>query len=710
MKAACNGVLLSILFLVFPHALRAQSNDDCLACHSAPSLTVQKKGQEVHLYVDQDVLKHSAHGAMSCIDCHQGFDATRTPHAKAIKPVPCQTCHDAGTYDKSIHGAALGAEGCRACHGKHNILSPKNEDSTTNRGHLAGTCGRCHKDEDERYSRSRHGLSLTSGSKRAPSCADCHGAHTILPASDPESVLYKTKEPGICLKCHLDNPQVREQVGLSAGFISDYRASIHGVALASGNLKAPSCSSCHGAHDMALGSNQNSRVSKFRIPDTCGQCHGNIVKIFSESIHGTALKAGNQMAPNCTDCHGEHQIFAPSDPRSNVAGKNVSARVCAVCHNSVMLTQKYGLASQRFASFEDSFHGLASKEGIVQVANCASCHGYHYIKSSSDPTSTINKANLPATCGKCHQGANDNFTRGAVHLVVAPTTEPVLYWIKTFYILLILSTIGGMFAHNLLDFVHKSKHRFALRRGLVSAEHFPPNLYMRMSLGERIQHASLAISFITLVITGFMLKFPDAWWVAPIREWNERLFAWRGIIHRAAGVVMIGISFYHVYYVLFVPRGKQLLRDLLPKLQDVYEFWGIARFYVGRSKSKPKFGRFAYIEKAEYWALIWGVIVMGGTGIILWANTFFIGKITLLGWNVAETVHYYEAWLATLAILVWHFYFVIFNPNIYPLNTAFLTGTLTEEEMADEHPRELEEILARQMEQEETANPEEPVV
>ncbi len=709
MKAVGHGLfLVSILLLASPGMLRGQSNDDCLACHSEPSLTAQKKGQEVHLFVDKDVLKHSAHESLNCVDCHQGFDPSQTPHAKVIKPVACQTCHDAGTYDKSIHALALGVEGCSACHGKHNILSPKNPESTANRGHLDSTCGRCHKNEDDRYSRSRHGLALTSGSKGAPSCADCHGAHSIVPISDPESVLYKAKEPGVCLKCHLDNPQVREQVGVSAGFIADYKNSIHGVTLAKGDLRAPSCSSCHGAHDMALGGNQSSHVSKFRIPDTCGQCHANIVKVYSESIHGTALKAGNQGAPNCTDCHGEHQIFAPKDERSRVSGKNVSARVCAVCHSSVMLTEKYGLASQRFASFEDSFHGLASKEGIVQVANCASCHGYHSIKPSSDPTSSINKANLAATCGKCHQGANDNFTKGAVHLVVAPATEPILYWIRTFYILMIIGVIGGMLVRNLLDFVHKSRHRFALRRGLVTEEHFGNTQYLRMSLAERIQHGSLAISFITLVITGFMLKFPDAWWVAPIRQWNERLFAWRGIVHRIAGVVIIGVSLYHVYYIFFVSRGKQFIRDLLPRPTDLGEFWGMAKYYVGASKSKPKFGRFAYIEKAEYWALIWGVIVMGGTGIILWFNTYFIGKITLLGWNIAESVHYYEAWLATLAILVWHFYFVIFNPSVYPLNTAFITGTLTEEQMAEEHARELEEILATQSEQEEAEDLEEP--
>ncbi|MGA2261070.1 MAG: cytochrome b/b6 domain-containing protein [Acidobacteriota bacterium] len=699
MKAVFSGLWLSILFLVFQGALRGQSKEDCLACHGQPGMTVQRKGQEVQLYVDQDVLEHSAHESLSCVDCHQGFNPTKTPHAKVVKPVQCQTCHDAGAYDKSVHGMILGAEGCSECHGVHNILSPKNPESRTNRAHIVGTCGRCHKDEDDRYSRSTHGISLASGAKGAPSCADCHGSHTIVPIADPESLLYKTKEPGVCLKCHLDNPKVREQVGISAGFIADYKESIHGVTLAKGDLRAPSCSSCHGAHDMTLGSNQSSHVSKFKIPDTCGQCHGDIVKVYSESIHGTALKAGNQGAPNCTDCHGEHQIFAPIDPRSRVAGKNVSARVCAVCHNSVVLTQKYGLASQRFASFEDSYHGLASREGSVQVANCASCHGYHDVKASSDPASTINKANLPNTCGKCHQGANENFTKGAVHLVIAPATEPVLYWIKTFYIVMIVVVIGGMFVHNALDFIHKSKLRFALRGGLMAAEHFSPAQYLRMSLRERVQHAILAVSFITLVITGFMLKFPDAWWVTPIRQWSEWLFAWRGIVHRIAGVVLIGISIYHVHYVLFVSRGKQLIRDLMPKQQDGGEFWGMAKYYLGLSKSKPKFGRFAYVEKAEYWALIWGVIVMGGTGIILWFNSYFIGKFTLLGWNIAQAVHYYEAWLATLAILVWHFYFVIFNPSVYPLNTACITGTLTEEEMAEEHPREFEEILSARMEQ-----------
>lgn len=699
MRALCNGLLISTL-LLFPALLKGQSSDDCLMCHGDASLTTTRNGGEVQLYVDRDTFGHSAHGSLECVDCHQGFDPTEIPHAKKIQPVQCSTCHDTETYDKSVHGRMFGGEGCKDCHGKHDILPASDPDSRVNRNHLVSTCGACHSDEDERYSRSKHGVALATGAEAAPSCVDCHGSHGIIPVSDPKSVLYKTKEPAVCLKCHIDDAAVRKKVGIAAGFIKGYEESVHGVKLAQGDLKAASCSDCHGAHDMMLGSDQNSQVNKFKIPDTCGRCHGDIVKTYSESIHGKALKEGNREAPNCTDCHGEHEIFAPEDPRSTVSGQNVSARVCARCHNSVALSEKYGLASGRFTSFEDSYHGLASKEGSVQVANCASCHGFHDIKPSSDPASSIYKANLPATCGKCHQGANENFTRGEVHVVLAATTEPILYWVRALYLGLIAVVIGGMFVHNSFDFFHKSRLRLAMRRGLVAMEHFGAGRYLRMSLSERIQHATLAASFIVLVITGFMLKYPDAWWVVPVRDLSGRLFEIRGLTHRIAGVVLIAVSVYHLYYISFVSRGKKLIRDMLPRLGDVVEFFGMFRYYLGLSKTKPKLGRFAYMEKAEYWALIWGVIVMGATGIMLWFNNYFIGLLTLKGWNVAQAVHYYEAWLATLAIIVWHFYFVIFNPSVYPLNTACVNGVLTEEEMAEEHPRELEEIRSAEIREE----------
>ena len=238
------------------------------------------------------------------------------------------------------------------------------------------------------------------------------------------------------------------------------------------------------------------------------------------------------------------------------------------------------------------------------------------------------------------------------------------------------------------------------RRGLLERTHVGHSLYLRMSLGERLQHGTLAISFITLVVTGFALKFPDAWWVAPIGEISPLMFAARGILHRIAAVFLVLAGLYHCYYVLFVPRGKQLLRDLVPVPGDVRDAVAVMKYNLGFTSKKPAFGRFSYIEKSEYWALVWGTVVMAVTGTILWFDNTFLGLLTKLWWDVARTVHYYEAWLATLAIIVWHFYFVIFNPDSYPINLAFWKGTLTEEEMGEEHPLELREIQRKRAQDE----------
>jgi cytochrome b subunit of formate dehydrogenase len=300
--------------------------------------------------------------------------------------------------------------------------------------------------------------------------------------------------------------------------------------------------------------------------------------------------------------------------------------------------------------------------------------------------------NLAKTCGKCHPGANENFTKGSVHVIAEQRQEDLLYFITTTYIVLIFVVIGGMIVHNLLDFIKKSKRQLMFRRGLIERHHPGHRLYLRMSLQERIQHGTLLVSFFTLVLTGFALRFPDAWWVASLRQISPVMFDLRGILHRIAAVILVGASLYHLYYILFTERGKQLVRDLLPVWKDVTDAIAVMKYNLGFSKDKPKFARFSYIEKSEYWALVWGTIVMAATGVILWFDNTFLGLLTKLGWDIARTIHYYEAWLATLAIIVWHFYFIIFNPDIYPLNLAFWKGTLTEEEMEEEHPLELEAI------------------
>ena len=141
-------------------------------------------------------------------------------------------------------------------------------------------------------------------------------------------------------------------------------------------------------------------------------------------------------------------------------------------------------------------------------------------------------------------------------------------------------------------------------------------------------------------------------------------------------------------------RGRQLVKDLWFRLQDARDVVAVLKYNLGLTPVKPRLDRFSYIEKAEYWALIWGTLVMAATGFAMWFDNSFLDLFGKVGYDVARTIHYYEAWLATLAIIVWHFYFVIFNPDSYPMNTAWFTGMLSEREMEEEHPLELERIHA----------------
>ncbi|MCG8606191.1 cytochrome b/b6 domain-containing protein [bacterium] len=217
------------------------------------------------------------------------------------------------------------------------------------------------------------------------------------------------------------------------------------------------------------------------------------------------------------------------------------------------------------------------------------------------------------------------------------------------------------------------------------------DVFVRWTLNERIQHWVLAVSFILLVLTGFGLKYPQAWWVRPLAgiEW---LFDLRGLLHRIAGAIFILLGGYHVIYMLRTPRGQNLLRAFRPGLQDVRDLRQNLAYNFGLRPDRPQFGHFSYIEKAEYIALIWGAIIMGVTGIMLWfegLTLLFFPKWVI---DLLTVIHLYEAWLATLAIVVWHFYSVIINPDVYPLNTGMINGQITDKELRQEYTLEWKQL------------------
>lgn len=696
MKVFASLFFLLILSVLLP----AQTKEECLACHSDNSLTMEKKGKTISLFVNEKHLQSSPHAKFPCVSCHTGFDPNNVPHKENITPVQCQTCHSKDIAKHTFHKTVLsdGADKskmCRDCHGKHDVVSPKVPGSKFHSTNIVNACGTCHTSEKEKFLKSIHGISLAANVENSPNCLQCHSVLMPTTAVRQDSVTERIVKEKMCISCH---SQITSSTGITSNFVMSYEKSVHGIALKKGNAKAAICSDCHGSHDMQKGSEHNSKVNKINITTTCGQCHTDVVNVYKKSIHGISFSNGNESSPVCTNCHGEHKIIAPKDPNSPVSHLHVSEQVCAPCHNSVKLSEKFGLLSGRSTSFFDSYHGLAEKGGSKEAANCASCHGFHDILPSSDPNSKVSKANLAITCGKCHPGANENFAVGAVHVTTkADSEDSLISFVSNIYIMLIIVTIGMMGVHNILDFFKKSTRKLRHRRHGHYKEDIGHGLYVRMTLSERFQHGSFALSFITLVITGFMLRYPDAGWVESIRSLIPGFFELRHWLHRISAVVMLIAGFYHLYYIFFVPRGKQLIHDLLPKLSDLTDALNMAKYNLGIIKEKPLLDRFSYIEKAEYWALIWGTIVMAVTGFILWFDNTFLGLLGKQYWDVARVIHYYEAWLATLAIIVWHFYFVIFNPDIYPMNLAWIKGTLSEEEMADEHPLELERLKEEEL-------------
>lgn len=784
--AAIHGVVL-------PQPIRAHVTvdpDDCFMCHDDDGLSMDRGGREISLYVDPEAWSNAPHSGLDCVDCHEGFDPDEMPHADPIAPVACTTCHGSevrdarmsrhpdaencatchadlhsqgGTvvdnptcvachdteaalvragshghigavpvcldchgahrfaptdsdgclschgerefvaqnvegedieailsYRESIHGEVIE---CSDCHGGHDLRPSSDPASRINHANIASTCATCHDAEAEHYLGSEHGQALAAGFDGAPTCTDCHGEHDITNITDSDSPMSRKQEVSVCLHCHLDSEAVQERMTHTSSFVAGYELSVHGRAAAAGNADAPVCSDCHGAHSEMKASAQGSKVNKFNLVQTCGSCHVDIGDQFAASIHGAALEDGVDDAPTCTDCHSEHGIIETDNPNAPVASINVSEEVCRPCHESYELSEKYGFPSDRADTFGDSFHGFAGRLGQTEVANCSSCHGVHDILPSSDPNSRVNQDNLAGTCGKCHPGADEKFSAGSVHIVRTVGGDGLLYWIGRIYLIAIFCVIGLMLVHNGMDWVRKTRDVLSARVRGTSVSHIPhpgpQKLYERMTAVDRWQHALLALSFIMLTITGFMLRYPDSWWVTLSKEiFGGHLVQVRSLTHRISGVVMLGVSVWHLVFIIFTKRGRRFLVDMWWKRTDLTEFIQAIRYMVGLSDERPRFDRFNYVEKAEYWALVWGTIVMGATGLILW----FENQFAKLIFDVSETVHLYEAWLAFLAIVVWHLYYVIFNPDVYPINVTFLTGKVTEEEMEHEHPRELERL------------------
>lgn len=603
----------------------------CTDCHEAQRAPAAKFGSPSARLAD------SVHASLDCTDCHAGIaldkvdPAARQPHG-LIKKVSCAECHDAEAQVYQKHGRVA-----------------------------VGT------DAD------------------IPTCASCHGTHDILPSSNRDSRVSPLHLPSTCEMCHTNVDLIKNHDLLREEPIKLYESSVHGQATQRGLQFAATCGDCHSAgdadgkrtaHRILSAGDAASTIHHFNIPDTCGKCHGGIAQDYWEGIHGQLVKRGEVDAPVCTRCHGEHGILPASDLRSPVSAARLAEATCAPCHESALLNDRYGIPSGRLKSYVDSYHGLKRKAGSVHVANCASCHGEHKILPHTDPKSSIHPANLQATCGGCHPGISEVMATAPIHETATGIHAGWPQFFAVFYQWLIALTIGGMLLHNLGHWI---------RHARLSAA---TTYVVRMTAGETAQHWVLMISFIVLVISGFSLRFSEAWWVDLLFGWGGgEGFVVRGTVHRVAAVVFMIYAVWHVIY-LFTKRGRGYLKDMIAGRRDLEHIKENALFFLGRRSTGAKFGRFSYMEKCEYWALLWGTVIMTATGLLLWFDNYFVQtwKLPKGVLDVTLVIHYYEAWLAFLAILVWHIYGTVLNPEVYPMNPAWWSGKMPEAMYRHEHP------------------------
>lgn len=531
-----------------------------------------------------------------------------------------------------------------------------------------------------------------------------------------------------CLSCH-------------AGAMGD-KPAVDKATLQSGPHKDLECVGCHSS----ITSAGPHPASETKEKPRCAACHPDEGAQFARSSHARPDKQPGDH-PTCVWCHGGGNPHAvkPKSAMSHVA----DAALCSRCHADRARMTRYGVDPDAVSSYDESFHGKALLAyGKTNVAVCIDCHGQHAVLPPSNPDAPTNRNHVAATCGKvgCHPGARINFamsganhlrlklkqslalrleemlfkylTLGTIVLLLAGVAldlrlkvwgrrrEPasgrlVAMMISLSFLLLVVSMVLAFFgvaaaqwvvvaalavmALALLLFGARS-----LRRGPLPQE---PR-YQRFTVAQRVQHALLALSFTTLVLTGLPLRFPQTPWLHTLYGLLGGIGVAR-VVHRVAAVVMIGDWIWHSLYLLY--RWKKAgfgfaSWTMFPTLKDVRDFFAACRQYLGLSPEGPRFDRFGFKEKFDYFAVYWGMPIMVISGLILWFPIYFGNRIPEIGLSAAYIAHSDEAILAFLAIVTWHFYNTHFNPDNFPMSKVWLTGEKTHSQMEHEHPIELERI------------------
>jgi len=625
-----------------PHEIRrvfypdGLADKDCLTCHSDPDLTMTRGGEGISLYIDEAAHEGSAHTDTACAQCHTDVTVAQE----------------------------------RAC---ETIVS-------------AVDCSICHAEQVTEYQASTHGTLYAENDSDAPSCQDCHTQHATLSSEVPASPTYPRNVPTLCGECHRIGEQAATRIHAEVDdIVGSYEDSVHGRALTeSGLIVSATCADCHGAHSELPPEDPRALVNPENVAGTCGVCHHGIEEEFRTSIHWSDDPDTDKEYPTCEDCHASHTISRTEQPgfRTRMMDQ------CGRCHVDETET------------FFDTFHGKVSRLGAEGAAKCYDCHGTHDILSPTDPGSQLSRDNVVETCGQCHEGSHRRFAGYLTHATHHDRDNyPWLFWSFWGMTALLVGTLSFALLHTFAWVVRLLLSRDEWKAHKALARSKDQKFYRRFNRLQRTMHIVMMLSFFTLALTGMALKFSYMSW-AQVTSRILGGFDSMGFLHRVGAVVLFGVFTAHILDVLRHKKttGQTWLQiiagpnSIIFNGRDLKEFIQSIKWFFGMGP-RPNYGRYTYWEKFDYFAVAWGVAIIGTTGLVLWFPELFTYLVP--GWavNVATIIHSDEALLAVGFIFTIHFFNTHFRPDKFPMDPVIFSGRVSIEELKFDKPGEYEAMV-----------------
>ncbi len=469
-----------------------------------------------------------------------------------------------------------------------------------------------------------------------------------------------------CLACHA--------TGLMGARKIDSRILAHSV------HASLACVGCH--------SSINSLPHQMPVaPVACASCHQMQGHALAQGSHAVrrapAVTPGGarRAAPTCTTCHGAHGV----QPVTGTTFRHNIARECAKCH------------VRAYRTYMNTAHGQAATLGLAQAPSCVDCHDPHRALPPSNPLSRVSPDHRLATCQKCHGGAKPNLTGFDPHpRPEDPARSRIVAWTHYFMVALLAGVFGFFGLHTLLWLQRSLVGR--ARGELPPLKHFGGPHLQRFTVVDRLTHLIVILSFMLLSLTGLALMHPGTAWARALTGFFGGVHA-MGIVHVVNGGITFGYFVFHLCYLAYrvlVKKQRYGLfgsDSLVPNGKDILDIGRNFRWFLYLGP-QPRMGRWTYWEKFDYWAVFWGVAMIGVSGLMLAAPVFFSRFVPGIWLNVAFIVHSEEALLATGFIFIFHFFHNHFRPEKFPIDVSILTGRVPLERFKEERPLEYQRLLA----------------